>query len=46
MLEATLVAAMVARWFALELAEDTVPVPEAMLSLRVRGGLPMKVRRA
>jgi cytochrome P450 len=46
MLEATLVAAMVARWFRLELAGSADPAPEAMLSLRVRGGLPMKVRRA
>jgi cytochrome P450 len=46
MLEATLVAAMVARRFRLELVGDAVPQPEAMLSLRVRGGLPMRVTRA
>jgi cytochrome P450 len=46
MLEATLVAAMVARRFRLELADGATPVPEPMLSLRVRGGLPMTVRPA
>jgi cytochrome P450 len=46
MLEATLVAAMVARRFRLDLAGGADPVPEPMLSLRVRGGLPMKVRPA
>lgn len=46
MLEATLVAAMVARRFRLDLIDDSPPVPEAMLSLRVRGGLPMTVRPA
>jgi enediyne biosynthesis protein E7 len=46
MLEATLVAAMVARRFRLDLADGAAPVPEPMLSLRVRGGLPMKVRPA
>jgi cytochrome P450 len=46
MLEATLVVAAVARRFRLELAQGAEPVPEAMLSLRVRGGLPMVVRRA
>src|SRR6266571_2337148 len=40
MLEATLVAAMVARRFRFELAGAADPEPEAMLSLRVRGGLP------
>ncbi len=46
LMEATLVAAMVARRFRFELAGGAEPEPEAMLSLRVRGGLPMKVRRA
>lgn len=46
MMEATLVAAMVARDFRFELAGGVDPEPEAMLSLRVRGGLPVKVRRA
>jgi enediyne biosynthesis protein E7 len=45
MLEATLVTAMVARRFRLELSGGGDPEPEAMLSLRVRGGLPMKVLR-
>jgi cytochrome P450 len=45
MLEATLIAAMVARDFRFELAPGARAVPEAMLSLRVRGGLPMTVRR-
>ncbi|WP_406068658.1 cytochrome P450 [Micromonospora sp. NBC_01638] len=46
MLEATLIAAMVARRFRFEFAGPTDPVPEAMLSLRIRGGLPVRVRRA
>lgn len=46
MLEATLVAAMVARRFRLGLADGAEAVPEPMLSLRVRGGLPMEVRCA
>jgi enediyne biosynthesis protein E7 len=46
MMEATLIAAMVAREFRFELAAGTRPEPEAMLSLRVRGGLPVKVCRA
>jgi cytochrome P450 len=46
MLEATLIAAMVARDFRFELIPGTRAVPEAMLSLRVRGGLPVKVCRA
>lgn len=44
MLEATLVAAMVARRFRLELPPGQEGRPEAMLSLRVRGGLKMLVR--
>jgi cytochrome P450 len=43
-LEATLVAAMVARRFRLELPPGQQAQPEAMLSLRVRGGLKMLVR--
>jgi cytochrome P450 len=46
MLEATLVAATVARRFRFELADGADPRPEAMLSLRLRGGLPVKVRHA
>jgi len=46
MMEATLIAAMVARDFRFELAADARPEPEAMLSLRVRGGLPLRVCRA
>ena len=46
MMEATLVAAMVARDFRFEIAADLHPEPEAMLSLRVRGGLPVRVWRA
>jgi cytochrome P450 len=46
MMEATLIAAMVARDFRFELAPDARPQPEAMLSLRVRGGLPVRVCRA
>jgi len=45
MLEATIVAATVARRFRLGLAPGYEVRPEAMLSLRVRGGLPMLVRR-
>jgi enediyne biosynthesis protein E7 len=45
MMEATLIAAMVARDFRFELPPRVRPMPEAMLSLRVRGGLPVKVRR-
>ncbi len=43
MMEATLVAAMVARRFRFEFAGSTDPFPEAMLSLRARGGMPMRV---
>ncbi|TNH27990.1 cytochrome P450 [Micromonospora orduensis] len=46
MLEATIIAAMVARRFRFEFAGPTDPVPEAMLSLRIRGGLPVRVRPA
>jgi len=46
MMEATLIAAMVAREFRFELAVGARPAPEAMLSLRVRGGLPVRVCRA
>jgi len=45
MLEATLVAAMVARRLRLALVPVRTVQPEAMLSLRVRGGLPMLVHR-
>jgi enediyne biosynthesis protein E7 len=44
MLEATLVAAMVARKLRLELSPGRQVKPEAMLSLRVQDGLPMLVR--
>jgi cytochrome P450 len=46
MMEATLIAAMVARDFRFELPAGVRAVPEAMLSLRVRGGLPVRVCRA
>jgi cytochrome P450 len=46
MLEATLVTAMVARRFRFEFAGPADPVAEAMLSLRVRDGLPMRVQPA
>jgi cytochrome P450 len=46
MMEATLIAAMVAREFRFEIAAGVHPEPEAMLSLRVRGGLPVRVLRA
>jgi cytochrome P450 len=46
MMEAVLVTAMVARRFRFEFAGGADPFPEAMLSLRPRGGLPMLVRRA
>jgi enediyne biosynthesis protein E7 len=45
MMEATFVAAMVARKFRLGLVPGREVRAEAMLSLRVRGGLPMLVRR-
>ena len=45
-MEATLIAAMVARGFRFEPTRPGAPVPEAMLSLRIRGGLPMRVHRA
>lgn len=45
-MEATLIAAMVARDFRFELAGNTDPQPEAMLSLRVRDGLLVRVHRA
>ena len=44
MMEATFVAAMVARRFRLELVPGRAVKAEAMLSLRVQGGLPMLVR--
>ena len=46
MMEATLIAAMVARDFRFEIPANVRPEPEAMLSLRVRGGLPVRVLRA
>jgi enediyne biosynthesis protein E7 len=46
MMEATLTAAMVAREFRFSPAGRTDPRPEAMLSLRVRDGLLVKVARA
>jgi cytochrome P450 len=45
MMEAVFVAAMAAREFRLELAPGREVVEEAMLSLRVRGGLPMIIHR-
>jgi cytochrome P450 len=46
MMEAVLVAAMVARGFRFELVGAARPEPEPNLSLRMRGGLPVKVLRA
>ncbi|MEN3537583.1 cytochrome P450 [Microbispora sp. ZYX-F-249] len=46
MMEATFVLAMVARDLRLAGVPGRPAVPEAMLSLRVRGGLPMTVHRA
>ncbi|GAA1458357.1 cytochrome P450 [Nocardiopsis exhalans] len=46
MLEAVFVLATVSRELRLTLAPGHRAVPEAMLSLRVKGGLPMTVRRA
>jgi cytochrome P450 len=46
MMEATLVTAMAARRFRLALVPGRKVTAEAMLSLRVRDGLPMMVRRA
>ncbi len=46
MMEATLVTAMAARRFRLALLPGREVTAEAMLSLRVRDGLPMMVRRA
>jgi len=46
MMEAVLIAAMVARRFRFELPGAVSPEPEPNLSLRMRGGLPAKVLRA
>lgn len=46
MMEAVLVTAMVARRFQFELAGASEPRPEPNLSLRVHGGLPVRVRPA
>ncbi|MGK5552261.1 cytochrome P450 [Actinomadura kijaniata] len=46
MMEATFALALVARDLQLNLLPGRTVVPEAMLSLRVRGGLPMTVRPA
>jgi cytochrome P450 len=46
MMEAVLVAAMVAREFRFELQGPAVRDPEPNLSLRMRGGLPVRVLRA
>ena len=46
MMEAVFVAAMVAREFRLELEPGREVVGEPMLSLRIRGGLPMIIHRA
>jgi cytochrome P450 len=43
MLEAVLVVAMLAREFRLRRPDDRPVVPEPMLSLRIRGGLPMTI---
>jgi len=46
MLEATLVLATLLRELRLSTAEGHIVVPEPMLSLRMRGGLPMRVHEA
>jgi cytochrome P450 len=45
LLEATLVAASVAQRYDLELVEGTVVEPEATVTLRPKGGLPMRLHR-
>jgi len=45
LLEATLIAAAVAQRYELELVEGTVVEPEATVTLRPRGGLPMRLHR-
>ncbi len=44
LVEATLVLATLARRFELDLPPGMIPVPEAVITLRPKGGLPMKVR--
>ena len=44
LVEATLVLATLARRFELELPPGMVPVPEPVITLRPKGGLPMRVR--
>ena len=44
LVEATLVLATLARRFELELPPGMVPVPEPVITMRPRGGLPMRVR--
>ena len=46
LVEATLVLATLARRFVLELPPGLVPDPEPVITLRPRGGLPMRVRPA
>jgi len=46
MMEAVFVIALVSREFRLVNAAGRRPEPEPMLSLRMRGGLPMTVREA
>jgi cytochrome P450 len=43
--EATLLTAMIAQRHFLELESDGPVAPEAVLTLRPRGGMPMRLRR-
>ena len=45
LLEATLIAATVAQRYQLDLVEGTVVEPEATVTLRPKGGLPMRLHR-
>ena len=45
LLEATLIAATVAQRYELDLVEGTVVEPEATVTLRPKGGLPMRLHR-
>jgi cytochrome P450 len=44
LVEATLILATLARRFDLELPVGMVPEPEPVITLRPRGGLPMRVK--
>ena len=45
LLEATLVAASIAQRYELDLADDVVVEPEATVTVRPKGGLPMRLHR-